>query len=95
MSMNGEAAATELPPVPQMQNPVVRLLEDMLEKAKAGQIAAIATVAVTSQRGIMNVYAGVLHGDLYVGTGMLQMRLLSEIMNPPNPSKILRPAVRG
>lgn len=88
--MNGEPAATELPPLPQMQNPVIRLLEDFLAQAKAGNVVAVACVAINQQRGVANAYAGLLHGDLYVGSGMLQARLLAEIMHPQSRSSIVR-----
>jgi len=90
MSMNGEPAANDLPPIPQLKNPIVQMLEEFLAQAKAGNLAACGIVAISQQRGVANAYVGMLHGDLYVGAGMLQARLLGEIVNPKPMSSIVR-----
>jgi hypothetical protein len=90
--MNGEGS-----PIPQimMSNPVVEVLTNMLNEAKAGRISSIAVVGITPQSAVAVAYAGGQRGDLYVGFGMIQRRLLQDIEAPAPRSPIIRAAAVG
>ena len=73
-------------------DPVIQMLEEMLQTARSGQLNSLAIVAVTHQAGVAAVFCGPQSGLLYTGAGMLQRRLM-RVMDPPpeQRSPILRP----
>ena len=90
--LNGETS-----PIQQIivTNPVVELLSNILNEAKAGKISSIAIVGITPQSAVAVAYAGGQRGDLYVGFGMIQRRLLEDIEAPAPRSSIIRAAAVG
>ena len=85
-------------PIPQvaLTNPVVDLLSNMLNEARAGRISSAMVVAVTPQSGMAMGYAGGQRGELYTGCGLAQKRLLTDIEAPqPQQQRIIRAGVMG
>jgi hypothetical protein len=80
-----------IPPL-RIQNPIIKVLEDLLANAKMGQLDSLAIVAVNSVGGIAPIIVGGRKGDMYAGVGMLSTLLLNSMMNPQQ-SRIL--PVRG
>lgn len=78
-----------------MANPCIELLKAMLADAEAGRISTIAVIAVSPQTHVAISYAGGQRGDLYVGTGLMQKRLLAEMEAPPPKSTIIPVRVGG
>lgn len=83
-----------------IQNPVVALLEQMLSDAKAGTISSIVVIAVTPKGGCATPWAGQQIGDMYMGAGVFQRRVLRQIDPPPEQrSPIMRapemPGLKG
>jgi hypothetical protein len=80
---------------PQMPvNPVVALAEQVLAAAKAGQIDTLCAIMVDSRGAVLCPWQGGRLGDLFVGAGTLQWRIMSTIhQNPQHQSRII--PVRG
>ena len=89
--MNGQPA---IPPLA-MASPCVQLLENMMAEAKAGRITSIAVIAITQTAQVASGFAGGQRGELYVGAGILQRRLLAEIEGPPVKSSIIPARMSG
>lgn len=77
-------------------NPLVELLTNMLNEAKAGRISSAMVVGVTPQSGMAMAYVGGQRGELYTGCGLAQKRLLADIEAPqPQQSRIIRAGMMG
>ena len=63
------------------QQACVDLLTEALEEAKAGKVFAMAMI-VCMEGGFANVMAGRRAGDLYMGCGDLQNKILAAVTNP-------------
>lgn len=85
------------PPPMSMVNPVVMLLQQLMEDAKANRITSIGIVAVTPQGQLAALWAGPQRGDVYVGSAMLQKRMLHELDPPPDAKRptIVRATMAG
>lgn len=68
-------------------NPVVELLARMIAEAKAGNLTSIAIIGITPGEAVMSAYAGGQKGGMYVGTGIVQRKLLAEIEGVPAPAR--------
>jgi hypothetical protein len=66
-----------------IQNPIVMLLEQVLSDAKSGAISSIAVIAITPKGGCATPWAGQQIGDMYMGAGVFQRRVLRTIDPPP------------
>lgn len=91
--MNGEQG----PILPQLAvaNPLVMLLEQLLAQARAGGISSIAVIHISPQGAITTLYSSGQRGDLYVGSAILQQRLLSDIQAPQQGPKLVRATAFG
>ena len=96
--MQGSAMNGASSPIPQiaLTNPVIELLTNMLNEAKAGRISSAMVVGVTPQSGMAMAYAGGQRSEIYLGCGLAQTRLLADIEAPQqNPSRIIRAGMVG
>lgn len=91
MSDSNNGIAVGLPPVSAVINPVVQLLEQALAAAKAGQIDTVGLVIISGRGDIQPLWAGGRLGDLHTGAGMIQWRIMAQINQPAQQSRILRP----
>lgn len=80
----------QLPP-----NPLVELLQNVLNDAKAGNISSVAMVIVTPQAGVATPYLGPQRGDLFIGASLLTKRMLDDIATPQQRSPIIRAVPAG
>ena len=78
-----------------MVNPCVQLLRDMLAQAEAGALTTCAVIAITAQGQVATAYAGGQRGDLFVGTALVQKRLLGEMEAPSAPKSSIIPVRMG
>lgn len=91
--MNGE----QDPILPQLAvaNPLVMLLEQLTAQAKAGGISSIAVIHIGPRGELTTLYGGAQRGDLYVGSALLQKRLLGDIEAPQQGPKLVRATAFG
>lgn len=83
MSVNG-AALEGGPAIPgPTANPeVIALLDDLMVRARSGQIQGLAAIAVVGPGVVTALHASGFVMELYVGAGVLQKRLLETMTNP-------------
>jgi hypothetical protein len=91
--MNGNGAMPQI----ELSNPIVEMIERLLADAKAGRISSIGIVAVTPQAQVAAFPVGMQIGDIYLGAGLLQKRILHQIDPPLGEKKptIIRAAPLG
>jgi hypothetical protein len=93
--MNGNGEGMQALPGLAMGNPIVDLLNGVLQDAKAGRISSIAIVAVTPQHGVATPYVGGQLGDMFIGASLLKAELFDKIRTPPKSSPIIRGVLAG
>lgn len=81
MEMNGATGVLGI----QVENPMVQMLQNALNEAKAGRISSIAIVMVTPQGGVANPAMGNQFAELYVALGMTQDDIMKQIKQPRSP----------
>ena len=91
--MTAPNGVPSIPPIT-MLNPVVQILEQTLAEAKAGRITTIAVIAIANTGGYATLMAGHQVGDLYLGCGSLQNKILEAVEAPQKRSSII-PARMG
>lgn len=70
----------QLPNAEQNSNPIVRALEDALAQARAGRLAAVGVVTVSSMGSINAAAGGTKLGDVYIGADILKGNLMNAFM---------------
>jgi hypothetical protein len=73
-------------------NPLVKMLEDVLVQARAGQISSLAMVILTPGGGLATPWAGPQTSDLYMGAGIMQKRIVDTLTQAPRSPIVRVPA---
>jgi hypothetical protein len=90
---NGNAS---LPPI-HIANPMVDLLERLLVDARSGAINTLGVIAVAGNGNVATFVVGGRLGDVYVGAGIIQTKIIHQI-DPPQGQKtssLIRATVGG
>lgn len=77
-------------------NPLTELLEKLLQEARTGALTSLAVAVSTPQRQIGTFCCGAQFADLYVGVGILDTLLMTQITQPQQQqNRIIRAGMAG
>jgi hypothetical protein len=86
---NGTEKIGPIPGAANVPNPVVMALEHALAAAKAGRVNSIGIIMVDPAGAVLPAWGGDRLGDIYLGCGLMQWRLMQVFHQPP-PGRIVR-----